>query len=202
MTPFEIVPLFPQALYRAKFRPLTDNELEVISNYPVTKQQLGNHTSQEPYFLDAAGLEDLKAEFKKHIDVYAAEIMKVSWDLYLTNSWLNVNRPSEHHMIHNHSNSLISGVLYIRSSYIQPTITFNRMVSPYLITAEPEDFTPFNSMEWTVPVEDGNIILFPSKLFHYVKPNESNNDRVSLAFNTFARGEIRTRMAGADLILK
>lgn len=202
MTSFEIVPLFPQALYRAKFRPLTDNELSVISNYPVTKQQLGNHTSQEPYFLDAAGLEDLKAEFKNHIDVYATEIMKVSWELYLTNSWLNVNRPSEQHAIHNHSNSLVSGVLYIKSSYIQPTISFNRMISPYLITAEPEDFTPFNSMEWTVPVEDGNIILFPSTLFHYVKPNESNNDRVSLAFNTFARGEVRTRMAGADLILK
>ena len=100
MTSFEIVPLFPQAQYRAKFIPLTDNELSVISNYPVTKQQLGNHTSQEPYFLDVAGLEDLKAEFKNHIDVYAAEIMKVSWELYLTNSWLNVNRPSEQHAQH------------------------------------------------------------------------------------------------------
>ncbi len=199
---FEIIPLFPQALYRSVFRPLTDNELDIIYKYPVTKQQLGNHTSQEPYFLDAPGLENLKKDFKEHIDIYAKEIMKVDWELYLTNSWLNVTKPADQHLIHNHSNSLVSGVLYIKSSYIQPTITFHRIISPYLLTCEPEEFTPFNSMEWTIPVEDGNIILFPSNIFHYVKPNESNKDRISLAFNTFARGNIHTRMAGADLILK
>ena len=147
-------------------------------------------------------MEHLKEEFKQHVDVYVKEIMKVSWDLYLTNSWLNVTKPADYHMIHNHNNSVVSGVLYIKSSYIQPTISFNRMDPPYMLVAEPEEFTPFNSMEWTVPVEDGDIILFPSKLFHYVKPNESDKDRISLAFNTFARGEIHTRTAGADLILK
>jgi ectoine hydroxylase-related dioxygenase (phytanoyl-CoA dioxygenase family) len=59
----------------------------------------------------------------------------------------------------------------------------------------------FNSMEWTVPVEDLDIIIFPSTLFHYVKPNTSNRDRISIAFNTFARGHIKTESTGADLIL-
>jgi hypothetical protein len=38
-------------------------------------------------------------------------------------------------------------------------------------------------------------------LFHCVKPNISNKDRISIAFNTFARGNIKTESTGADLIL-
>jgi uncharacterized protein (TIGR02466 family) len=199
---YEIISLFPQALYRAKFRPLTNAELDVIYNCPVKKQALGNHTTQEPYFLNLNGLESLKSELEQHVDLYVKEIMKVSWELYLTNSWKNLTKPADQHIIHNHTNSIVSGVLYIKSSYIQPTISFNRIDSPYVLSFEPSEFTPFNSNEWTIPVEDGDIILFPSKLFHYVKTNESDKDRLSIAFNTFARGDIHTSMSGADLILK
>jgi uncharacterized protein (TIGR02466 family) len=199
---YEIISLFPQALYKSKFRLLTPEELDIIHNYPVSKQALGNHTSQDPYFLNSDGLAQLKNDVKQHIDLYVKEIMKVSWELYLTNSWKNLTRPTDQHIIHNHTNSIISGVLYIKSSYIQPTISFNRMESPYLLSFEPTEFTPFNSNEWTMPVEDGDIILFPSKLFHYVKTNESDKDRLSIAFNTFAQGNIHTSMSGADLILK
>lgn len=202
MIPFEIIPLFPSALYKSKFRPLSAEELRVIDQYPVHKQQLGNHTSSAPYFLDEPGLENLKADFQKHIDNYAKEIVKVAHEFYITNSWKNVTKPNEQHIIHNHSNSIISGCFYIRSSYIQPTISFHRMSSPYLLTWEAEEFTPFNSLEWTIPVEDNDIILFPSSLYHYVKPNTSNKDRLSIAFNTFVRGNIKTQYVGAELILK
>lgn len=201
MTSFDIIPLFPQALYRSIFRPLTDEELRIIDNFPVEKQPLGNHTTQVPYFLNTLGLENLKNDLQFHITTYMKEIMKVSYNVYITNSWKNLTRPGEQHMIHNHSNSILSGCLYIRSSYIQPTISFTRGSCPYLLAFESEEFTPFNALEWTIPVEDNNIIIFPSTLNHYVKPNTSNKDRVSLAFNTFIKGNIKTQSTGADLIL-
>ncbi len=202
MTPFEIIPLFPQALYRAVFRPLTSTEIEIIDNFPVEKQQLGNHTSHVPYFLNEPGLENLKKDLEEHIDTYVREIMKVDYNVYITNSWKNLTKPGEQHMIHNHSNSIISGCLYLRSSHIQPTISFTRGNFPYLLAFEPTEFTPFNALEWTIPVEDNNIILFPSTMHHCVKTNQSNKERMSLAFNTFVRGNIRTQYTGADLILK
>jgi uncharacterized protein (TIGR02466 family) len=202
MTSFEIIPLFPQALYRSVFRPLTDEEIRIIDNVPVSRQQLGNHTSHDPYFLNEPGLEDLKRDLQVHIENYVQEVMKVNYEVYITNSWKNVTKPGEQHMIHNHTNSILSGCLYIRSSYIQPTISFTRGSCPYLLAFESEEFTPFNSLEWTIPVEDNNIIIFPSTMHHYVKPNTSNKDRLSLAFNTFVRGNIRTQNTGADLILK
>jgi uncharacterized protein (TIGR02466 family) len=201
MTDFSIIPLFPLALYKSKFRELTREELDIIAEYPVAKQPLGNNSSQTPYFLDAAGLEQLKSDIKQHIDTYAKDVMQAPYDVYLTNSWKNLTSPNEQHIMHNHTNSVISGVLYIKSSYIQPTISFHRIQPPYVLSWEPTEFNMFNSMEWTVPVEDLDIIIFPSTLFHYVKPNTSNKDRISIAFNTFARGNIKTGSTGADLIL-
>jgi uncharacterized protein (TIGR02466 family) len=29
----------------------------------------------------------------------------------------------------------------------------------------------------------GKIVLFPAHLYHYVEPNESDDDRISIAFN-------------------
>ena len=201
MKDFSIIPLFPLALYKSKFRELSHLELDTITTYPVEKQPLGNSSSQAPYFLDTAGLEQLKSDIDQHVDTYVKEVMKAPYEVYLTNSWKNLTSQNEQHIMHNHTNSVISGVLYIKSSYIQPTISFHRMQPPYLLSWEPTEFNTFNSMEWTVPVEDGDIIIFPSTLFHYVKPNISNKDRISIAFNTFARGHIKTESAGADLIL-
>ena len=201
MTDFSVVPLFPLALYKSKFRELTCAELDAIDKYPVEKQPLGNSSSQTPYFLDAPGLEQLKVGIKQHVDTYTKKIMQAPYEVYLTNSWKNLTSQNEQHIMHNHTNSVISGVLYIKSSYIQPTISFHRIQPPYLLSWKPTEFNMFNSMEWTVPVEDLDIIIFPSTLFHYVKPNTSNKDRISIAFNTFARGHIKTESAGADLIL-
>jgi uncharacterized protein (TIGR02466 family) len=202
MIPFEIIPLFPQALYRSTFRSLTDNEIRIIDEFPVERQQLGNHTSHAPYFLSEPGLENLKADLQEHIENYVKEVMKVDYEVYITNSWKNLTMPGHQHIVHNHANSIISGVLYIKSSYVQPTISFSRGSNPYLLAFEANEYTPFNALEWTIPVEDNNIIIFPSTVNHYVKPNLSDKNRLSIAFNTFIRGNIRTQHVGADLILK
>jgi uncharacterized protein (TIGR02466 family) len=202
MIPFEIIPIFPTAIYRSNCRNLTADELRIIKNYPTYKQDLGNSTSHSPYFLEEPGLENLNSEIKAHVDNYVKQIMRVSHELYITNSWINVTQPGEQHIIHTHANSVLSGVLYISVNNSNPTISFNRMTAPYLLHSMADEYNPFNSMEWNVDVADNNIVLFPSTCYHYVKRNESNNTRISIAFNTFARGNIKTQTVGADLILK
>jgi uncharacterized protein (TIGR02466 family) len=201
MTPFEIIPLFPQALYRSKFRSITTEEKEIIEQCPIVKQPLGNSISNGSHFLDDVKLSGLKADLIKHISIYAREIMKFDNELYITNSWKNVTVMDEQHIMHNHSNSIISGVLYLNVSNSQPSISFNRMNSPYLLNYLPSEFNLFNSIEWNVPVDDNDIIIFPSSCYHYVKPNTSNATRLTIAFNTFARGRFGTQSSGADLIL-
>jgi ectoine hydroxylase-related dioxygenase (phytanoyl-CoA dioxygenase family) len=50
-------------------------------------------------------------------------------------------------------------------------------------------FNIWNSDLWKVQVKNNTIVLFPSSLYHSVDKNESDYERVSIAFNVFARGE-------------
>ena len=43
---------------------------------------------------------------------------------------------------------------------------------------------------WNFPVKHGQLVLFPSFLYHKVEKNSGEETRVSLSFNTFINGDI------------
>ena len=203
MMPAEIYPLFPTVVYKNKLdRPLLSTELEFVYSSGVFEQSLGNEISTSQWVLEAPELAQLKKDLMDHINIYFNEIMQVDAELYMTNSWINVTAYEKQHSLHNHNNSILSGVFYINASDSQPSISFNRMTPPFFLHMSAKQYTMFNSMEWNVPVEDGGIIIFPSNCFHFVKPNLTNNQRISIAFNTFIRGNIGGDAEGADLQLR
>ena len=203
MTPAEIYPLFPTVVYKNKLeRKLTSNELDFIYSLEVFEQSLGNEISTSQWLLEKTELAQLKTDLMDHINIYLNEIMQVDAELYMTNSWLNVTANQRQHSLHNHNNSILSGVFYINVSDSQPSISFNRMDPPFFLHMKARQYTMFNSMEWNIPVEDNGIIIFPSNCFHFVKPNLTGNQRISIAFNTFIRGTVGGEAEGADLHLR
>ena len=51
--------------------------------------------------------------------------------------------------------------------------------------------TVWNAATYRQNVKEGDLILFPSGVSHYVDLNETKNrERISLSFNTFPIGEI------------
>jgi len=199
----DLVPIFPTAVFRNRLDiKLTDAELEIINNFSLFEQPLGNNCSKDGFILEHEGLERLKKVFLDNANLYAKEIMQVDNEIYITNSWVNVTTKDHQHILHNHTNSIISGVFYVKASTSQPSISFNRMSPPFLLNVKSKKYNEYNSTEWNVPVEDNMLIIFPSLCYHYVKPNEKVDDRISIAFNTFIKGELGTGSAGADLYLK
>jgi len=186
----EIHALFPLPVYKEKIRLLDNNESNFIESTNVCYQTLGNAVSLNTRLLDAPTLIELKAVIEKKLDYYLKSILKVDNEIYITNSWLNKTKHKEQHFLHNHSNSILSGVYYINTEDSLPLITFNRMQTPFLLNFIPKEFTIFNSTEWSIPVENGCLIIFPSSLYHYVKINETTNTRTSIAFNSFVKGSI------------
>ena len=46
-----------------------------------------------------------------------------------------------------------------------------------------EQWNKYNSSTWSIVPETGKVVIFPGYLIHYVKPNTSNKERLSIAFN-------------------
>lgn len=196
----ELHALFPIPVYKEAIRSLSTEEHNFIKNLEMCDQTLGNRVSVNNHILNHPSLSLLKKTLENKINEYAKSLLYIDSNFYITNSWINQTYSNQQHFLHNHTNSIFSGVYYINVEDTVPLITFNRMQPPFLLNLIPKEFTIFNSTEWSIPVENNSLIIFPSNLYHYVKPNTKKNTRVSLAFNTFIKGPIGYKN-GSELLL-
>ena len=51
----------------------------------------------------------------------------------------------------------------------------------------PNEWNRANSEVWSLDSSEDTLLIFPSWLDHYVEPNESDEDRISISFNVCAR---------------
>ena len=108
----------------------------------------------------------------------------------MTAGWANVNRKGNSNSIHAHPNSHWSCVYYVTETYkssiffIDPR-TRAQMFMPYdLFNEENKYYGQIGPGE----NEPGDAWFFPSWLEHFAPLNQGNTDRISLAFNIFAKG--------------
>jgi uncharacterized protein (TIGR02466 family) len=105
--------------------------------------------------------------------------------------WVNVMRHGARQAIHNHANSLISGIVYLTDSHPSASTKFTRALGGNMFVLNHRhagsQVGPFNADQWISPVPDqGDILLFPSGLLHEV-PQNLGQVRASLAFNAIPR---------------
>jgi len=165
-----------------------------------------NSTSSDSYIFDTK-LKEIKQFCEDQIKIYVEQVIcpvEGDLDFYITQSWLNVNRPGEVHYEHCHSNSIISGVFYI-STEEDDNITF---VDPNYHVKDGIKFETtvsniWNSEQWAFQSNSNELILFPSWLNHMVNSNpRATKDRLSISFNTFVRGTLGDITSKNKLILK
>jgi len=145
----------------------------------------GNWASVETNVLDLPEWKLLKDSVQTELDLIVRDFYDLDLNktkIVITQSWLNVNNDSDHHPMHNHPNSMMSGVIYLNTGE-EDAIRFtdNRFNTRM-------SFMPVPTMNH--PVEKGDIILFDSQLPHSVDVAKRKEKRVSLAFNTFVVGEL------------
>ena len=109
--------------------------------------------------------------------------------MVITQSWLNKNKKGESHHEHQHPNSMVSGVWYPQIHESLPPIQF-RHKGQRDISLQTEKYNTFNSATFMLPMKKGELILFPSNLTHSVPPNQSDEERISLSFNTWPKGNL------------
>ena len=105
-------------------------------------------------------------------------------DLSISQSWANVNPPNSYNISHQHHDSFLSGVYYLKTPKNSGNIYFEDPRNLWcLLQPSYTQFDQFSSTEVSYEPEEGMFMLFPSYLSHRVGINMSKNDRVSISFN-------------------
>lgn len=196
MSLVELVSLFPTSLLVNNIdRKLTDEELECVLDYQDTvRANTGNITTKDVLVLENPKLAGLKKLVEEALQDYLIQVYNpINPDkirLVVTQSWLNFTDKTQYHHKHYHHNSIISGCLYINAHKESDSIVFTKRATgePWQIQALEQNY--FNCNEFTVPVETGDLVLFPSNLIHSVPQTNHEHTRISLAFNSFWDGEL------------
>jgi len=196
--------IFPTTVYFSKLnRDFSKKEMSFINkNKSKVYKNEGNTTSNDTYILNHKIFKNLKKEINLVIQDYFDKVICPTDSVipYITQSWLNFTEKNQYHHMHEHTNAIVSGVLYINSDEKFDKIKFFK--DGYrTIVPEIKTFNAWNSTSWWFSVKTKDIILFPSSLTHMVEAKQGDNTRISLAFNVFVKGKLGNEKGLTELIL-
>jgi hypothetical protein len=183
--------LFPTPVSYFEFgEDLTEEELGFI-NGQEKRQSDGNSITTNSYLFRSPELKRISDFCNKCVSEFTAAIYspRNEVSVYVTQSWANFTDRNQFHHKHEHPNSFISGVFYVNAKKDVDKISFFKNVYTQIDLLS-NNYNQYNSHLWWMPVETGQLILFPSSLSHMVETVESDETRISIAFNTFVKGYI------------
>ena len=107
----------------------------------------------------------------------------------ITEVWVNLNDCKNTSDPHDHPGSFFSAVYYVKAEEDCGSILFTNPISAHGHVINPrmdivENYNDFNSSIRYVDPKPGMLLVFPSWLVHSVRSNLSNQDRISIAFNS------------------
>ena len=194
----ELLQLFPIPVMICPYPTDYSKELEWIKNAETRKENKGdgsggythyNRQSEDTFVLDKPELVNIRTFIEAKLNKFVKEIMASTDKLVITQSWLNKNKKGESHHAHGPPNSMVSGVWYPQIHESLPPIQF-RHRNQRDVTLSAEKYNTFNSATFMLPMKCGELILFPSNLQHSVPVNHSNEERISLSFNSWPKGNM------------
>ena len=195
----ELMQLFPTPVLICPYPVDYTRELEWINNQECRKENQGgdaggqkihyNRQSEDTFVLDRPELSNIRAFIEAKLHEFVTKIYASTDKLVITQSWLNKSKKGESHHEHVHPNSMISGVWYPQIHEQMPPIQF-RSRKQRDVSLQTEKYNTFNSATFMLPMKRGELILFPSNLTHSVPTNVGEEERISLSFNTWPKGNM------------
>ena len=200
----ELLQLFPIPVMICPYPLDYSKELEWIRNAETRRENKGEQTgdwrsthgythhnrqSEDTFVLDKPELANIRTFIEAKLHKFVTEIMASTDKMVITQSWLNKNKKGESHHEHQHPNSMVSGVWYPQIHESLPPIQF-RHRGQRDVSLQTEKYNTFNSATFMLPMKRGELILFPSNLQHSVPVNNSEEERISLSFNSWPKGNM------------
>jgi uncharacterized protein (TIGR02466 family) len=116
-----------------------------------------------------------------HVSGVCAQVFKVKGATF-HQMWACINKKHDQNLIHSHTNNYnLSGAFYLNVPQDSGEIVF-RDPRPGANQAPYRLFKDDGDSEYFTPAA-GLILMFPSYLEHFVLPNRSDEDRISMSFD-------------------
>ena len=190
----EVLDLFPTPVYTTMIPVQLSSVIPFLDSQDMnTKSDETNYgrRSKDSYILNKSECKGLHDFILECIQDYASSVLLYSYESYkFSQSWISQKEPGQHHMMHAHPNSLISGVFYYGpSEEFTPAIKFHKMTGGFNQgsimprTKADKRSSKFAWTDFSVNFKAGLLVLFPSWLHHSVPQNITDSVRCSLAFN-------------------
>jgi len=139
------------------------------------------------------------------IEQFVTEQAQIYWnDLHfnpklkveIINSWANMGPPGTDVWPHQHAPTPITAVFYLQGES-GDLVLENPMEA--LLAQQPYEMTFSQRLfNHNIKPTPGKLVLFPGWIKHYANTNESNQDRIVLAFNLFGRGGLDDMFGKGD----
>ena len=192
----KIYNLFPVPIFHYKVENYKEINEELI-NYILKlkkKDKIGNNRSNIGGW-HSPNFDLVKEETQIHFINKFKDFLKniiineFGWE-YLPNKqrivamWAIINKKNSFNIMHNHQNCYLSGSYYVKKPEKSGDISFFDPVEPKTYRYPEKEKGTFHSNQVvTLKPEEGDLLVFPSYLYHSVQPNLSDEDRVVISFN-------------------
>lgn len=186
------IPAFPSIITAVEcdlYHYIRKDLIDWIYKYQSTTETVSHSNRGGWQSPDNFHLQESFSEFKSYILNNAFQALTHYNRVFeLNNMWININKKNNYNLLHSHANAVISGVFWVKAPKNCGELVFtspNEFVEHnLLVNANPEFKKQFNFLHTlNFTANEGWMVLFPSQLLHLVEPNESDEDRISIAFN-------------------
>jgi uncharacterized protein (TIGR02466 family) len=181
--------IFPSFIISAKpsvsIKKIEKECYEIKSNFKNVRTSNSGSSFHSEVFGDKTDYENF-SELKKLEKVISnfteTELNKKNFKVKITDCswWVNINHFNSYNTPHMHGRSDVIGVFYVKIP--------NNSGNLILMRNDGSDYTNLfkNKPELKrigIPAEIGRLYIMPGHLWHYVETNESQEDRISIAYN-------------------
>ena len=158
----KLIPLINKSLKKTKGKQLNDWLCNVNTEY------FENSINYQKY------MDLILNEIYPAVDMLFSEVnnLKTPRQSTVTEIWYNYYNTLQGQEVHNHSGSSLSGIYLLHLQEENKTVFYSHSSTNSSLC---------NEVKKTTEIKEGNIILFPSHLAHYVLPCDKK--RIAIAFN-------------------
>lgn len=194
MSKFQVIPAFPSIIAVTKLQ----NDINEIW------KDIDNIEFSETTGDDATGFVSIKMRLLNDYPEIRNLILQEFYDFKnnvlhldttdfnITTSWMTLTPPNGFCQIHNHRNSVYSGVIYQKPNIDANSgnLILQAPVNSTMLINKPTEYNILNSDMLTIEPDENLLVFFPSYLHHKISKHTGLENRYSIAMNFFPTGDL------------